>query len=1063
MEKNKSAQRFRPITLLIVILWMGLSSLAFLVADFEMQRDMESRVREVNAQNLNQSLALAQILNRSVSQADMLLQFMAASIKENGTFDATHTRLLGDFLKPGIFNQIAVADSGGNLVYSAVPMKAAINISDREHFRAHIGDNSGKMYIASPRINQVAGAASIFLSRRLNGANGAFAGIVSVSLAPDYLLQATKQLQTGSSDSFVVLTTEGTFLARFPHTDSAQFATAVKTHPVLTKIRQGILSGAYESRGSADGVVRLGAFHKLSDYPVIVLAAVEKDASLGAVSKRGEDYRRWAGMIALLLGVLFWALWRQMRKNDQAEQSLRDANENLERNVVERTSEIVAANEKLIAQNQEISAWNQKFARMNEELEQRVNDRTAELKAAHDELSVRYAELAQSQEALRRSAEIQDVLREIAETAVLAGSLSEFYAKIHQSMIRVLPAQNLYISLVDEINGMIERPYCVDQENQVPVSRPIGKGLTEYFMRMGQAIHLTSELFNKLRDSGEVDLYFAPVFECMGAPLRDSRGKIFGVITLYLTEDMKSFEPEDSKVLSIVAAQVSLAMERKQAEETLIDSEARYRTVMAQSPEAVLLCDPDTGDIIETNSRFTERLGYSLQRDGKLNLFDMIVDEPKNIRFIMENLRNTGALNLQRRLFKHRNGSIVAVERSATMVTHRNRCFFVMTLRDVSEEVRREQEIQRDAQLAAKVQNALLSSPRASEYLEITTLFHPFGYVGGDLYFLDWRYEGSLLRGFLVDATGHGLGTALHTASLHVLLREVNELDLPLFDAMRWLNRRAGQYFDEGTFAGALGFEFDLQTRQLRWVCAGIPGIWVATQAQQGIVQCPGMCLGIMEDETFDTHSIQIETGDSFYFMTDGLSDLLERSADLPLDQYMQMVELLRALSESPDCRDDATAICCHVRSLPEPMVRREGWPRTLRFNGYGDYNRYKGEMGKILMEVTGLEHSIQEVAVNEALANAMECRDGVPRQYSAQIRFNKVGNRLIVRVKSSRIGFAGNAVLRRLRSHPEEMFEFVQDASMGRGIPIMLATSHKMTYNSEGTEVLLSWKICRG
>ncbi|MHC1762666.1 MAG: hypothetical protein AB9917_24715 [Negativicutes bacterium] len=105
-------------------------------------------------------------------------------------------------------------------------------------------------------------------------------------------------------------------------------------------------------------------------------------------------------------------------------------------------------------------------------------------------------------------------------------------------------------------------------------------------------------------------------------------------------------------------------------------------------------------------------------------------------------------------------------------------------------------------------------------------------------------------------------------------------------------------------------------------------------------------------------------------------------------------------------------------------------------------------------------ELTAQYEELREALANALECRDGVPRQHKARLRFNKVGNRLIVRVKTSRIGFAGNAVLQRLRSHPEDMFSFGEDAPMGRGMLIMLTMSHKMTYNSEGTEVLLAWKL---
>jgi len=500
--------------------------------------------------------------------------------------------------------------------------------------------------------------------------------------------------------------------------------------------------------------------------------------------------------------------------------------------------------------------------------------------------------------------------------------------------------------------------------------------------------------------------------------------------------------------------------DRQAAQEALAENEARYRAVVEQAAEAVLLIDSVTGEIIEANARFTEQFGYDLQRDGPLKVFDITVDDPGAIKAMIADLQSTGLAPEQRRIIRHKNGYYVSAERSATVIHYQNRAIIAVTLRDVTGEVRREQEIRRDAQMATRIQNALLSTPPASDYLEIATIYQPFDFIGGDLYFLDWRYDGSLLRGFLVDATGHGLGTALHTASLHVLIREVNERDLPLAESMSWLNRRAGEYFDEASFASALGFELDLQTRQLRWSCAGIPKIWVATQTQQGIIEAPGMCLTINSEETFDVHTMQLAVGDSFYFMTNGLTDQLGEWTTLPLSQYTQMVELLRKIGNSTGRKDDATAICLHIRALPHSLVRQDGWPRILRLNGYGDYQRFKGEVAKILTEVTGKAHSIQEVAVHEALANAMECRDGVPRQHKSRLRFNKVGNRLIVRVKTSRIGFAGNAILRRLRSHPEELFSYGEDAAMGRGIPIMLSTTYKMTYNNDGTELLLAWKL---
>ncbi len=383
-----------------------------------------------------------------------------------------------------------------------------------------------------------------------------------------------------------------------------------------------------------------------------------------------------------------------------------------------------------------------------------------------------------------------------------------------------------------------------------------------------------------------------------------------------------------------------------------------------------------------------------------------------------------------------------------------------LTIRDVSDEVRREKEIHRDAQLATRVQNALLTKIRQTPYLDIQTVYKPFSYVGGDLYFMDWRYHGQVLRGYIADATGHGLGTALHTSSMHVLLREVNEMDLPLAEQMRWLNRRAGQYFDEGTFAGVLAFEIDLQVRQLRWVCAGIPEIWLSTRQHRGVVAKPGMFLGISNVETFDMHEAALESGDSCYFLTDGLADLLTHRQDAPLEDHSAMVAFLEELAKDTSCRDDATAICIQVRSLPATVMCQEGWPKVLYLNGYGDYQRMKGEIAAILAEVTGLPHSIQEIAVNEAIANALECRDGVSRQNRAKVRFNRIGCRLVVRVQTSRMGFAGNALLKRLRAKPEELFSFGEDEGMGRGIPIMLSTTDQMIYNDDGTELLMAWRL---
>lgn len=138
-----------------------------------------------------------------------------------------------------------------------------------------------------------------------------------------------------------------------------------------------------------------------------------------------------------------------------------------------------------------------------------------------------------------------------------------------------------------------------------------------------------------------------------------------------------------------LAAQVE---ELRHTQETLTESEERYRAVMEQAPEAVIICDPETGEILEANTRFTRQFGYDLRLDGTLLVHDLGADTRENVDAVLAKARQNGFLPLQRRVLRHKNGAFVAIERSATMVHYRSRNLLVQTLRDVSEEVRREQE-----------------------------------------------------------------------------------------------------------------------------------------------------------------------------------------------------------------------------------------------------------------------------------------------------------------------------------------------------------------------------------
>ena len=537
----------------------------------------------------------------------------------------------------------------------------------------------------------------------------------------------------------------------------------------------------------------------------------------------------------------------------------------------------------------------------------------------------------------------------------------------------------------------------------------------------------------------------------------DEYGNVKGQF-LFLDVRKAPLFDESGRLIGVVGSARDVTS-HKRAEEALRDSEAKYRAVVDQAWDGVLICDPESGLVIEGNSKIHELLGYRLPEDGPLRILDLFVDEPKNVLQYIRTLDINQSLEPQRRILRHRNGTHVPVLRTASVIQYQGRRLYSMTVRDVSHDIRREQEVLRDAAMAQRIQEALLPPLRSNEYVDLASVFRAYMYVGGDLYFTDWRADGRVLRGFLVDTMGHGLGTALHGAALHVMLRDINETDLPLVEQVRLLNRRVAKHFDEGTFAAAIAFELDFEGRTFQWVCAGIPDLWAATSTMHGKISSPGMFLGIRAEEHFQVNVLHLQEGDCLYLCTDGMTDLLNMDGDYRLGDWRATNEHLRRLTSMDNLRDDAMAICIRAKRFPQASVRSDGWPRIMHLEGYGDYQRRRGEIVRIIATICEREHSYQEVAVNEAIANALECRDGVARPHRARVRFNRIGRWFVVRIRTSRIGFAGNAVLARLRSNPESAFEYGGEAMMGRGISLMFALTERMTYNEDGNEVLLAWK----
>jgi len=122
----------------------------------------------------------------------------------------------------------------------------------------------------------------------------------------------------------------------------------------------------------------------------------------------------------------------------------------------------------------------------------------------------------------------------------------------------------------------------------------------------------------------------------------------------------------------------------------LNDNEERYRAVVEQTAEGLVLAAVDTKRVLECNVAFADLLGYTLEEALSLTAYDFVVDEREAID------RRSGHV-LDRRLpitgerrFRRKDGSIIDVEVNVTVISYGGNDVFCTIVRDIGERKRAE-------------------------------------------------------------------------------------------------------------------------------------------------------------------------------------------------------------------------------------------------------------------------------------------------------------------------------------------------------------------------------------
>lgn len=162
----------------------------------------------------------------------------------------------------------------------------------------------------------------------------------------------------------------------------------------------------------------------------------------------------------------------------------------------------------------------------------------------------------------KRSEKFRQALFEISEIAFTVSDMSSMYKSIHEEIASLMTVKNIYLALYDEKTDILSFPYFVDEYDPPQMPKKLGKGLTEYILRKGEAELIDAQKDLELRKAGEVELIGAPAAIWLGVPLK-LQGKTIGVIVVQDYEDEKAYGDEEMQILTFVSEQIAQVIERK--------------------------------------------------------------------------------------------------------------------------------------------------------------------------------------------------------------------------------------------------------------------------------------------------------------------------------------------------------------------------------------------------------------------------------------------------------------------------------------------------------------------
>jgi len=336
MTRRERSLAFRS----LICVAVGVLALAVLAIVFTTWQLREDAAEEAVRDTGNMAKVLAAQTARTVQSIDLVLLDVQERLLQLGVADDDSLRraagnrdfynlLVERLARLPQITAISVLDGSGRMVVTTRKWPSPqADLSMREYYTAHRDSIDRTLAVSVPSRNDIDGVMTTQFSRRIEGPDGRFLGVVFAGTELDSFRSIYESLKPVAGQSIMLMRDDGTILLRHP-----AIADFVGRRYPLDSAWYGLIArgGSFRTSGDYDGERRLVAAQPVGGYPLVVNVAVTEAAAFA-------NWRRRAGFIAIgtlvilvCSGLLMQALARQFRRLTASEASLADRETRLAR------------------------------------------------------------------------------------------------------------------------------------------------------------------------------------------------------------------------------------------------------------------------------------------------------------------------------------------------------------------------------------------------------------------------------------------------------------------------------------------------------------------------------------------------------------------------------------------------------------------------------------------------------------------------------------------------------------------------------------------------------------